>query len=1436
MKKLCVLVVLLSISLSFAVPTWTGGANNQWLNVSNWQNYDIYSQTLPAGAETFNLPAGADHPFQAFSPTISASSFAATRYPVVSSGMSGSYYQIVLGEAENPANPYARMDIQSGGDITSVRLLVSLQFPEGAKGVLNISDGGVLNIRSINGPIYKADGVTEAIYTFVGGDLAGATTGILSLAPYGASAELNMTGGVINFNGKPGKPTFFRIGSADFTAMAEVNMSGSAVINAENVFVGSPSASGSGYVTIADSAVFNADFISIYKGSINLVSPSASVVVTDDTGIFGDLTNEGNENLCYKTAYLNQNKVIANGVNDNNQLLWTVVGNTTTITMSPNVAYGFSPANGEIVDAKAGEPVVLSWNPAASAVSHDVYFGYNQADVANADITNFNIYAGRKTSTSYNANITGMGMNVYYRIDEVASNGTILQKGAVIQFAVSDRLYVDDFENYADTAALVAAWQQAGGASISLNDGGVQTGGDNAMKLSYNNSASPYASTVSIDYGTNPANFLQNDMVKSVQMLVQSTNFQLEGIRTLLGNENLTAFDSWTSVSGQWGKVAGADAGVFTGLPYGSTASFMWTDRDMNGNGLGLANVCEFRSPTFTAIGSKLVLYVNGADSGSIHCYIKKASDGSIIADARPSGAWNTFVRREISLATVQGQSIYIDFIENDTANVAGLGFIAEYSDTEVQPLVAGDFLGGGCGLTSEDQFLMSWGGAPINVWDAAWRRVVADASIFIGGPCGDVPGSLTCFWMSDQGSGIGSVGQTAANSFTVNSDILRFYVRGYTGTGSESSRVYLKLAADDSIIAAITPPNNIGAIRADVDVSSYYGQQVYFICVDNYPGGWFGLDAIEEMNYSDVKMLPLTITLEDDFSNSAVYDISSNKYAVTAQGDGSLIASAPLSFFEDNGVLVEFIKQVSITIGSGTLDTSVPQSGDVYFKSLWLSAEEVGVLALDLLPQEGSVATLYAGVPVSISWTAAPAATAHDVYFGYSYADVIGADNSDVSGIYLGRQSQTSSDVTITSPSTDCYYRIDEVDVDGEVLAKGKVTHFTTSQIVYIDDFEHYIDADALKLVWQEVGGAVLAVDSNDIAGKNMQITYDNTSSPFVSKAQRGYSSVVDLSGNGEIGAINLNFKDGGFASDYIAGECGYQSSEAQQFPGWAQSGDCWHHAISGPGAPHFDQGTACPDAPSIGFMLSDAYSGLGTYTSPDFTLQGQTLRLWVRGHAYKSNPQESGRSTILVKNANDNSIVFDVDMTGMPEYGAAKKEYDISGLNGVSVYVELTDNIPATDSAYYWIGIDQVVMLSYSDMTVPFSLVVTDDSANSASYSITDNYQRRMDLLSDGVMKMAVPLAYFEQAGVDVTAVTDISFVLGDGVNPTGTGDAYVREVILSSNCLSGTVTAITGDMNGDCIVDIDDVKALAKQWISAYDFVDFSDMAASWGDMEL
>jgi len=146
----------------------------------------------------------------------------------------------------------------------------------------------------------------------------------------------------------------------------------------------------------------------------------------------------------YKPAYIAPEKVYYWRV-DEFDGLETYKGDVWGFS-TPGAADSPQPANGATAVPMT---TTLSWSPAATAVSHDIYFGTDKDTVKNATIASPE-YKGNKAlgAETYDPGKLALAATCYWRVDAVYSAGPV--KGLVWSFTTGNFLLVDDFESYND--------------------------------------------------------------------------------------------------------------------------------------------------------------------------------------------------------------------------------------------------------------------------------------------------------------------------------------------------------------------------------------------------------------------------------------------------------------------------------------------------------------------------------------------------------------------------------------------------------------------------------------------------------------------------------------------------------------------------------------------------------------------------------------------------------------------------------------------------------------------------------------------------------------------------------------------------------------------------------------------------------------------------
>lgn len=149
----------------------------------------------------------------------------------------------------------------------------------------------------------------------------------------------------------------------------------------------------------------------------------------------------------------------------------------------PNEAWAPSPVSGTTLLVQS---VVLDWEPGDTAVSHELYFGTDQAAVEAADNTDITgVYQGVYDPNTYTASGLTLGETYYWRVDEVDSMGK-RTTGLVWSFSVAAYEVIDGMETYS-TGDIASNWVPSGGAGVDVS--AFSNSGAQSLQLSYNNTA-----------------------------------------------------------------------------------------------------------------------------------------------------------------------------------------------------------------------------------------------------------------------------------------------------------------------------------------------------------------------------------------------------------------------------------------------------------------------------------------------------------------------------------------------------------------------------------------------------------------------------------------------------------------------------------------------------------------------------------------------------------------------------------------------------------------------------------------------------------------------------------------------------------------------------------------------------------------------------------
>ncbi|MBN1507660.1 MAG: discoidin domain-containing protein [Sedimentisphaerales bacterium] len=183
------------------------------------------------------------------------------------------------------------------------------------------------------------------------------------------------------------------------------------------------------------------DQTGIFSVTVNDAAGSATTTDIDishsETVAAGNV--DGFENV---TTFATE--IISNGT-DSVTLVFRLTSATDPVGTAFFVMNGFELTGGDASIAVLPTPTpdavdvprdgtILSWAPGEGAVAHDVYFGMDSDDIDDGMIGSA-VYRGRQDVNSFDPGRLEFGTTYYWRIDEIASDGTV-SKGYIWSFTV----------------------------------------------------------------------------------------------------------------------------------------------------------------------------------------------------------------------------------------------------------------------------------------------------------------------------------------------------------------------------------------------------------------------------------------------------------------------------------------------------------------------------------------------------------------------------------------------------------------------------------------------------------------------------------------------------------------------------------------------------------------------------------------------------------------------------------------------------------------------------------------------------------------------------------------------------------------------------------------------------------------------------------------
>ncbi|MHC4356190.1 MAG: hypothetical protein ACYS0H_26100, partial [Planctomycetota bacterium] len=188
----------------------------------------------------------------------------------------------------------------------------------------------------------------------------------------------------------------------------------------------------------------------------------------------------------------------------------------------PVTAFGAKPGNRAI---GVTQTPTLRWKAGLQAESHELYFGTDEAAVANATKASPE-YQGSKAlgDESFDPGKLPWESTFYWRVDEVAAgNPDSPWVGSVWSFTTADFLIVDDFEGYTDDDAAGEAVWQSWIDGFGVADNGSQSGytlppyaeqtivhgGHQSLPLQFNNTEGVVNSQAELKLGSPPRDWTE---------------------------------------------------------------------------------------------------------------------------------------------------------------------------------------------------------------------------------------------------------------------------------------------------------------------------------------------------------------------------------------------------------------------------------------------------------------------------------------------------------------------------------------------------------------------------------------------------------------------------------------------------------------------------------------------------------------------------------------------------------------------------------------------------------------------------------------------------------------------------------------------------------------------------------------------------------------
>ncbi len=502
------------------------------------------------------------------------------------------------------------------------------------------------------------------------------------------------------------------------------------------------------------------------------------------------------------------------------------------------------------------------------------------------------------------------------------------------------------------------------------------------------------------------------------------------------------------------------------------------------------------------------------------------------------------------------------------------------------------------------------------------------------------------------------------------------------------------------------------------------------------------------------------------------------------------------------------------------------------------------------ITPTPGATVALSEATP--LAWKAGQNAVRHDVYFGTDEGGVAGADATDTTGIYRGRQN-----VVIYNPpealelGRTYYWRIDEVEADGATIHKGDLWSFAIIDYLLVDGFEDYNDYSPHEIFstwidgWDnpENGSTVGYPEPDFTRGEHfaetlivhggaqaMPFFYNNNDPARYSEAKMTLAAQRNWTQQG-VKALSLWFRGYPPAlGSFVEGPVGTYTVNAEGADIWGTS-DQLHFAfkeLSGAGSIAANVLSVQNTDPSAkaGVMIRDALDPDSTYAMMVVT-PGDGV--WF-GHRDATGQASAGNNQAGITAPQWVKLERTIGGLVRAYYSADGSTWTLLGTSSsitmsVPLYVGLavTSHNPGvaceakfsnvtTEAAGSWVHQDIGLI---SNQVQPMYVAVANKSGTTGTVYHEDPNAATVNTWAE----WNIDLKDFIDQGIDPTDVDSIAIGFGDKVNPVpgGSGKMYFDDIgLYQPRYIPGKVTPFAADFSDDGTVDLADLQVMLGDWL--------------------